>query len=182
MLVGYLDGNLVHLDSANGRIKREFKVEPGPVWAVAFSANGHFGLTAGVEERVKVWHLASGDRIDVGRNDPRRATPWLTSDHPGARTFRKCAGCHALTAEEPQRSGPHFAGLFGRHAGAVDSYRYSEALSKSPVVWSRDTIAALFREGPDRYLPGTKMPVQRIGKERELNDLIDYLAQIVPPR
>jgi len=182
VLVGYLDGRLLLLDAGSGSVQRTLEVEDGPVWAVAFSRDTRFALTAGVEERVKVWHLATGDRISTaGDDDANRPMPWLASDHPGARTFRKCANCHALTRAERQRSGPHFAGLFGRRAGTVAGYRYSGVLRRSDVIWDRQTIAELFRLGPDRYMPGTKMPVQQIADEGRLTDLIDYLQQIAPP-
>jgi cytochrome c len=181
LLVGYIDGKVVHLDAARGAVLRSFEDPPGPVWAVAFSADGRFALTANAEERVKVWHLETGDRIDIADStDGNRPTPWLESDHPGARVYRKCANCHALTTSEPQRSGPHFTGLFGRPAGAVGDYRYSSALGNSDLVWTRDTLSELFRQGPDRFLPGTKMPVQQITDEQALRDLIDYLAEIAP--
>ncbi|MBT3532555.1 MAG: hypothetical protein HN478_01675 [Rhodospirillaceae bacterium] len=181
MLIGYVDGNLVHLDTVSGRVKRRLKVEDGPVWAVAFTPDGRFALSAGISERVRVWHLESGDRISVGEDDDGdRHAPWLESDHPGARLFRKCANCHALTKDERQRAGPHFDGLFGRKAGGLAGYRYSKALREARVVWSRKTIAELFRQGPDRYVPGTKMPVQKVGDEASLEHLVDYLEQIVP--
>jgi cytochrome c len=147
---------------------------------VAFSAAGRFALTAGADERVRIWHLETGDPVGVGgEDDSARPQPWLQSSHPGARLFRKCAGCHALTVDERQRSGPHFAGLFGRRAGAVDGYRYSRALVGSELVWGRETLSQLFRLGPDHYLPGTKMPVQRIPNEADLGNLIDYLELII---
>jgi cytochrome c len=182
MLVGYLDGTLLHLDTATGMVRRSLRVENGPVWSVAFSSDSRFALTAGVSERVMVWHLETGDRIDANSTeDLQRPMPWLTSDHPGARVYRKCAECHALTRDEPQRSGPHFTGLFGRRAGSVAGYRYSEALRQSTVIWSPDTLAELFRRGPNHYLPGTKMPVQKITDEKSLASLIDYLRSIAPP-
>lgn len=179
LLLAYLDGSVVHIDANSGEILRVIRVGKGPVWSVAFSATGRFALTAGADERVKIWHLESGDPVSVAHDDDStRPRPWLQSAHPGARLFRKCAGCHALTTGERQRSGPHFASLFGRKAGSVDGYRYSRALSGTGLVWDRDTLSELFRLGPDRYLPGTKMPLQRISDEAELENLIDYLAQI----
>lgn len=179
MLVAYIDGQVLHLDASTGKLLRSIKAENGPVWSVAFSANGRFALAAGVSENVKVWHLATGDRISIGQgkteDSVERAQPWLEDDHPGARLFRKCAQCHALTAAEPQRAGPHFQSLFGRPSGSVEQYRYSEALQKLSVNWNRETIAALFSEGPDKFVPGTKMPVQKINDDKALDDLIDYL-------
>lgn len=179
-LVGFFDGKARQISAATGDLVRTISAEAGPVWAVALSPDGRFALTAGKTERVRVWHLDSGDRIDAGSDGAvGRPTPWLSDSHPGARLFRKCAACHALTSGERQRAGPHFAGLYGRRAGAVKNYRYSKALAGSSVVWNHATVADLFRQGPDRYLPGTKMPVQRIGSETQLRDLVDYLGQLL---
>lgn len=182
LLLGYLDGQMLQLGIENGRRMQGIAAEDGPVWALAYSADGRFALSAGASERVKVWHLETGDRISVvAEDEDARPQPWLESRHPGAPLFRKCAGCHALSQDERQRSGPHLANLFGRRAGSVEGYRYSRALRGSEVVWNRDTLMALFREGPDHYLPGTKMPVQRIRDEAALGHLVDYLALITNP-
>jgi cytochrome c len=65
--------------------------------------------------------------------------------------------------------------LFGSRAGTVADYSYSDILTGSEIVWSAETINALFDEGPDHYIPGTKMPMQRIVKQSDRDDLIAYL-------
>ena len=183
MLVAYFDGSVLHLDANTGAVLRELRADKAPVWAVTFSPDGRFALLADGSEGVSVWHLATGDRINVaGEIIGSRPTPWLESDHPGARQFRKCAICHALTPNEAQRSGPHFNGLFGRKAGTVAGYRYSGALRQAAFVWNRQTLRRLFELGPDKYLPGTKMPVQRITDPTALDALVDYLKVIAPRR
>jgi cytochrome c len=183
MLVGYIDGGVLHLDADTGALLREMRVDKAPVWAAAFSPDGHFALLADGSESVGVWHLATGDRVSVAVDTAgERATPWLQSDHPGARLFRKCANCHALSLEESQRSGPHFAGLFGREAGTVAGYRYSSALRGTGITWNRQSLRRLFELGPDKVLPGTKMPVQRVTDPAALDALIDYLEVIAPRR
>ncbi|MEM9784415.1 MAG: c-type cytochrome [Pseudomonadota bacterium] len=96
----------------------------------------------------------------------------------GERQFmRKCSICHSLDKESGRKAGPSLAGVFGRRAGTLKGYRYSEALVSSPIVWTDETIAALFRDGPDVVTPGSKMPVQRIAREADRRDLIDYLRR-----
>ena len=183
MLVGYIDGGALHLNAQTGALLREMRVDKAPVWAVGFSPDGNFALLADGSEKVGVWHLPTGDRISVaGEASGERPTPWLTSDHLGARLFRKCANCHALSREEPQRSGPHFAGLFGREAGTVAGYSYSGALRQTGMTWNRESLRRLFELGPDKVLPGTKMPVQRVTDPAALDALIDYLEVIAPRR
>lgn len=106
-----------------------FLAATGIARAVAFSPDGRFALTASSDEVVRMWHLRSDDRIGISSAEVTSPKPWLTSTHPGARMFRKRALCHSLTADGPKRSGPHFAGLFGRRAGSVNGYRYSDALA-----------------------------------------------------
>ena len=183
ILVGYIDGGVLHLNANTGAVLREIRVDKAPVWAAAFSPDGNFALLADGSEKVGIWHLPTGDRISVADEaNTERPTPWLQSDHPGARLFRKCANCHALSEREPQRSGPHFAGLFGRPAGTVDGYRYSNALLGTGITWNRESLRRLFGLGPDKVLPGTKMPVQRVTGPKALDALIDYLEIIAPRR
>ncbi len=169
-------GFIYQFDLATGGVLQRIKAHDGPVWAVSFARNETFALSGGIDEVVRVWHLATSSRISFGDEDTvQRPTPWLDSDHPGARIFRKCAGCHATTLEEPARSGPHFVNLFGRAVGSVQGYRYSQSLVDADFTWNDRTLAELFTQGPDVYLPGTKMPVQKFVDDSSLMDLIDYL-------
>ncbi len=152
----------------------------GPVWSVAVTVDGRFAVSGGSDGTVRIWHLDSGSRIGAppegaAAGEADRPEPWLTSIHPGARLYRACAICHALTPDALRRSGPHFAGLFGRRAGVVADYPYSDALRHADIVWSEATLRALFEQGPDAFLPGTKMPLQRIADPEALGHLIDYL-------
>ena len=172
-------GTIFHFDLADGRVRREIATNGGPIWALSFARQSTFALSAGNDEAVKVWHLETGSRISFNdSDDDGRPTPWLESKAPGARLFRKCAGCHATTLDEPQRSGPHLVALMGRRVGSVQGYNYSKALTGAEFVWDETTLTNLFAQGPDRYLPGTKMPVQRISDPAALTQLIDYIRDL----
>ena len=108
-------GALMRIDMSRSQPPLEIKAHQGPIWSLVVSVDGRFALSGGADERVRVWHLATGDRISATADDPsdERPRPWLKSKHAGARLFRKCARCHALNAKERKRSGPHLAGLFG---------------------------------------------------------------------
>jgi cytochrome c len=69
------------------------------------------------------------------------------ADQPDGRaTFEKrCGGCHALDRD---KEGPRLGGVYGRTAGSVDSFQYSDALKNSKVVWADDTL--------DRWLTDTE--------------------------
>ena len=74
-----------------------------------------------------------------------------------------------------RRAGPTLAGLFGRRAGSVPGYVYSDTVANADIVWTEDTIDALFDLGPEHYIPGTKMPMQRIANPQDRADLIAFL-------
>lgn len=169
------DGVLREWEVASGKQRTTVAAHEGPAWSVEVTPDGRFAVTAGSDSSLRVWHRATGDRIGIPVVAAGRPEPWLESDAPGPKMFRKCAACHALTRDEPARSGPHLAGLFGRRAGSVKGYRYSSALRRSRLVWNDETLRALFAEGPDVYLPGTKMPVQKINDPERLDALIAYL-------
>lgn len=179
---GGRDGYLVMWDVATGKLRKAIRAHDKTVWAVAVSPDGRFAVTGSSDETARIWHLETGDRIGAaaaeGAEEPK---PWMASSHPGAAMYRKCARCHSLGPGSVRRSGPHFQGLFGRRVGAVAGYRYSDALKSKDFVWDRNTLFRLFDEGPDRFLPGTKMPVQRVPDREKLSHLVDYLEQLTAP-
>lgn len=169
------DGYVIDWDLATGKPVREIKAHKRIAWDVAVTPDGRFAVSVSSDESGRVWHLGTGDRIGYVPPDDHRPTPWLTSTHPGAKLFTKCARCHALTPDERQRSGPYLAGLFGRKVGSVKSYHYSKALRDAHFTWNAKTLFELFHEGPNKMLPGTKMPVQRVTNDHQLTELVDYL-------
>jgi cytochrome c len=174
------DGYVVHWDRENGKVLRSIKAHEKMVWSLAVAPNGRFAVSGSSDDSARVWHLETGDRIGVVAsseldNEPK---PWLESDHPGARLFSKCARCHALSANAGRRSGPHLKGLFGRPVGSVSGYNYSPALRGKNFNWDQKSLFDLFDQGPDKFLPGTKMPVQKVPDTQALEQLVDYLKQI----
>jgi cytochrome c len=173
------DGIIVHR-KIGGDVIRAIKAHDKIIWSLTVSPDGRFVVSSSSDDTARVWHLATGDRIGTpaeaeNANEPK---PWLTSDHPGAKLFGKCARCHSLSAEGVRRSGPHLKGLFGRKVGSVPGYNYSSALKRGDFRWDEKTLFELFDKGPDKYLPGTKMPVQRVPDAQQLAQLIEYLHQI----
>jgi cytochrome c len=92
----------------------------------------------------------------------------------GARVYSACAACHAL---EPDRhlTGPSLAGLWGRKAGSVETYRrYSDALKRSELVWEQGTLDAWLRS-PQKLVPGNAMQFDGLPDERARTDIIAFL-------
>ena len=91
----------------------------------------------------------------------------------GEQIYRRCQGCHSIDAN---RVGPRHAGLFGRRAGSLDDYNYSDAMRASGVVWDETTLDQ-FLTAPRKFIPGTKMPFAGIPDAQERADLIAYLKK-----
>lgn len=92
----------------------------------------------------------------------------------GAIAYRACIACHSL---EPSRhlTGPSLAGLIGRKAGTADRFlRYSEAMKKSGVVWSEQTLDA-WLANPARFIPNNDMVFPGMPDSQARQDLVAYL-------
>lgn len=96
-------------------------------------------------------------------------------DH-GRRIFQTCASCHVPDAET-NKYGPYLKGVFGRKAGAVPDFRYSQAMTdagSSGLVWDDEALAA-FLYSPKKKVPGTSMRFWGLWSEAEIRDVIAYL-------
>ena len=91
----------------------------------------------------------------------------------GEQIYHRCQGCHSI---DTNRVGPRHAGLFGRRAGSLDDYSYSDAMRGSGIVWDETTLDQ-FLTAPRKFIPGTKMPFAGITDAQERADLIAYLKQ-----
>lgn len=91
----------------------------------------------------------------------------------GKEIFRKCATCHTLESGGRNRVGPRLTGLFGRTAGAVGDFRYTDALKHSGIVWNESTLDAYLKDS-EAFVPGTKM-YGGLTLDSDRADLIAYL-------
>ena len=85
----------------------------------------------------------------------------------------RCSACHSI---EANRIGPMHLGVVGRKAGSAVGYRYSEALRKSKIVWSHDTLVAWLTE-PEALIPGQRMGYS-VDSTQDREDLVAYLATL----
>ena len=91
----------------------------------------------------------------------------------GKAVYDRCVACHALAYD---RTGPRHCSLFGRRAGSVKDFAYSEAMKRSKIVWNEKTLDR-FLANPLAAVPGTAMGYAGVTDRKERADLIAWLKQ-----
>ncbi|MGQ3018397.1 c-type cytochrome [Phenylobacterium sp.] len=101
--------------------------------------------------------------------------PYNTGDlENGRRQFGLCRSCHTVVEGGPNLTGPNLHGVFGRPAGAVEGYRYSDALQTAGFTWDAERLDA-WLANPRTYLPGNRMTFAGLADPKKRLDLIAYL-------
>ena len=90
--------------------------------------------------------------------------------------FNQCAACHSTERGE-HGIGPSLAGVFGRRAGTVAGFEFSQAMKDSGLTWNQ--------AGLDRYLtdprgvvPGTTMAYNGVKDAAQRQAVINYLKTL----
>jgi cytochrome c len=110
--------------------------------------------------------VALAAAIAAGADGPLQGDP-----KAGETIYSRCLACHALAYD---RTGPRHCGLFGRRAGSVNGFAYSEPMKNSKTVWSDKTLDR-FLASPLKAIPGTTMGYAGVDDAQERADLIAYL-------
>ena len=90
--------------------------------------------------------------------------------------FAQCRACHQMGPTAKNGVGPILNGLFGRNAGTVEGYNYSQAIKNSGLTWDEPTFRDYIKD-PKAKIPGTKMIYAGLKDEQRITDLIAYLKQ-----
>jgi cytochrome c len=83
---------------------------------------------------------------------------------------KRCGGCHSLDAD---KEGPRLRNVYGRKAGTISTFKYSDALKTAPVTWDEALL--------DRWLIDTESVVPdndmdfHVPKADERADIIAFL-------
>lgn len=114
--------------------------------------------------------------------DPARAAllaslpaPYNTGDlENGQKQFQLCRSCHTIAEGGANMTGPNLYGIFGRTAGTVEKFRYSEPLKAAGFVWDGAKLDQWLAD-PRGFLPGNRMSFMGVKDAKNRTDLIAYL-------
>jgi cytochrome c len=101
--------------------------------------------------------------------------PYNTADlDNGKMKFGMCRSCHTIAPGGANLTGPNLHGVFGRKAGTLEGYNYSDAVKAAGFVWDAEHLDKWLAE-PRTFLPGTKMSFAGLKDPKDRTDLIAYL-------
>jgi cytochrome c len=92
----------------------------------------------------------------------------------GEKVFLLCKTCHQVGDSAKNAVGPVLNGLFGRKAGTVAGYSYTNSNKSSGITWDEATFSEYIKD-PKAKVPGTKMAFAGIKDEQKIKDLMAYL-------
>lgn len=102
------------------------------------------------------------------------------SDDPllkrGRIVWFQCRSCHTLKEGEPHLTGPNLYKVFGRQAGEVEGFGFSDALANSNIIWSEETLDEWLQR-PDDYIKGNVMAYAGLRRPSDREALMAYLVQ-----
>lgn len=116
------------------------------------------------------------------QTDSSAATAVASELRRGKILWLQCSACHDLE-NRPRSSaadgtlgkiGPHLNGVFGRKAGSLKGFTYSDALRKAGISWNAETLDAWLRD-PAAVVPGTLMAFPGIPAAADRRALLRYL-------
>lgn len=93
----------------------------------------------------------------------------------GKREFnRSCRSCHSLTRGEVLE-GPSLAGVYGRRAGSLVEYNYSEAMQSSNIIWTLESLDEYIASPLTTMGSGIDMMSHGVRDDDVRADLIEFL-------
>jgi cytochrome c len=99
------------------------------------------------------------------------ATAYAADAAHGKVVFQTCAACHS---EKPDAIGPSLRGVFGRKAGSLDDFRYSNAMMRANLTWDETNLRDYIKD-PQAKVKGNRMPFAGLNDPQDVDDVIAYL-------
>jgi cytochrome c len=110
---------------------------------------------------------------------PAHAQTEPPSVERGQELWGKCQACHTIQPNGRNLVGPALYGVFGRVAGSLPGYRYSEAMKQSGMVWTDENLDRYLAATQD-VIPGSKM-YGGLAIDQDRVDLLAWMRQMAGP-
>ncbi|MBO6562795.1 MAG: c-type cytochrome [Nisaea sp.] len=107
---------------------------------------------------------------------PARAVE-LGDAKAGEQLFRVCKACHRVGNGAENAVGPHLNRIFGRVAGSIEGFRYSEGLVRAGadgLVWDADNLD-IYLENPKNLVSKTRMNFAGMPDPADRSHVLAYL-------
>src|ERR1700680_1838706 len=83
---------------------------------------------------------------------------------------KRCGGCHSL---DKDKEGPRLGNVYGRKAGSIQTFKYSDSLKSAQVIWN-DSLLDKWLTNTDAVVPDNDMDFH-VPKADERADIIQFL-------
>jgi cytochrome c len=93
-----------------------------------------------------------------------------------AQFLTSCGTCHSVELAAPPRQGPSLNGIFGRKAGSLDGFEYSDALKSADWVWDEAHLDKWI-ENAQAMRPGVVMPYRQADAAKRAK-VIEFLKSL----
>ena len=148
---------------------------------VAFSMIGACEIETGNSTGAAEWKLLTaasiGEQLTLTTGEYLAQSPYATANTAnGERQAQICKACHSLGEGGMNMIGPNLFGFFGKRAGTVEGFDYSNVIVKVDFVWTPRALDAWLVQ-PSRFLPGNRMAFAGVGDAADRADLIAYLLR-----
>ena len=134
---GNAKGRMIILDTNNWSLVRDFNAVNGPIWDNILFPKDSSLIVAGLDDFLTRWEIYDFPPEILDRPGPsRRFNPKIEVSNGEKQFARKCSVCHTLTGNGRKRAGPTLYKVFGRKAGTLKGYKYSNALLNADIAVS----------------------------------------------
>ena len=123
--------------------------------------------------------IAAGFAAALTTSAAALADPSVGDAAAGKHLYKSiCVACHNNVKGKNGLVGPSLWGVYGRKAASGgNNFHYSEALTKSGLVWDYPTLM-IWEAGAQKMVPGTKMSYAGLQTEEDRKNIIAYLQTL----